>query len=57
MILGSIFFVILYLVFNKSWENVKEILLFIYCYGQNDMVTISNYVNDNDKKLKIKTLI
>ena len=38
-------------------QNVKEIILFIYCDGQNDMVTIANYVNDNDKKLKIKTLI
>ena len=32
-------------------QNVKEIILFIYCDGQNVIVTIANYVNDNDKKL------
>ena len=38
-------------------ENVKDIILMIYCDGQKDMVTIANYINDHDKKLRIKTLI
>mgnify|MGYP003132398382 CR=1 FL=1 len=38
-------------------DNVKEIILYIYCDSQADMITIANYVNDHDKKLKIKTLI
>ena len=42
---------------EETIQNVKEIILFIYCDGQSDMVAIANYVNDHDKNLKIKTLI
>ena len=38
-------------------DNVKDIILMIYCDGQKDMVTIANYINEHDKKLRIKTLI
>ena len=37
--------------------SIKEVILFIYCEDQKDMVKIANYVNDHDKKLRIKTVI
>lgn len=42
---------------EETIESIKDVILFIYCDNQKDMVKIANYVNDHDKKLRIKTLI
>tara|TARA_B100000902_G_scaffold300532_1_gene288141 strand:- start:14748 stop:15161 length:414 start_codon:yes stop_codon:yes gene_type:complete len=47
----------LWTLIEDTVDNVKDIILMIYCDGQKDMVTIANYINDHDKKLRIKTLI
>ena len=42
---------------EETIDSIKDVILFIYCDDQKDMVKIANYVNDHDKKLRIKTLI
>ena len=36
----------LWTLIEDTVDNVKDIILMIYCDGQKDMVTIANYIND-----------